>query len=321
MKKLLNFISCMALCIGLLPWNANAARMLIPGGQAIGLELQDNTVTVAAFDDALGASAREAGLQPGDKLTSIDRRPITSAEDVRDALARSDGSVVLGVERGSKKMQLRVSPAITQEGPRLGVYLRQGMTGIGTVTWYDPEDGTFGTLGHGISDGKGSLIGMKSGNAYSASILSVKKGKAGEPGQLQGAIEETGILGALSRNTEQGVFGSAAARSGEAVETASLSQVHTGKAVIRSTVSGTAVREYSVEILKIYPKSRDSGRNFLLRVTDPSLLEATGGIVQGMSGSPILQDGKLIGAVTHVLVNDPTTGYGIGIDNMLEAAA
>jgi stage IV sporulation protein B len=153
-------------------------------------------------------------------------------------------------------------------------------------------------------------------------VVTVKKGMAGEPGQLKGAVSAAGQIGELYRNTQQGVFGtSAAGWKGEPLPVGEAEDVRTGDAVIRSTVSGRDVREYSVEILKIYPSSRTDGRNLLLRITDPALLEATGGIVQGMSGSPIIQNGKLVGAVTHVLVNDPTTGYGIFIENMLDAAA
>jgi len=163
---------------------------------------------------------------------------------------------------------------------------------------------------------------MVQGYAYEARVLTVRKGRAGDPGQLMGTVDGSSPIGILSANTDRGVFGTTEEGwQGDAVTVADSDEVKTGAAVIRSTVSGDTVREYSVEILKIYPKSRQNGRNLLLRVTDPALLETTGGIVQGMSGSPILQNGKLIGAVTHVLVNDPTTGYGIFIENMLDAAA
>ena len=166
-----------------------------------------------------------------------------------------------------------------------------------------------------------TVLRMKSGDAYDAAVLTVKKGKCGEPGQLKGTANTDTVIGELLRNTPQGVFGvTKRGWKGEPLPTASEEDIHTGEAAILSTVSGDTPREYSVEILKIYPKDRTDGRNLLLKVTDETLLEATGGIVQGMSGSPILQDGKLVGAVTHVLVNDPTTGYGIFIENMPDAA-
>ena len=264
---------------------------------------------------------KAAGLLAGDVIQKIDGAEISCAEDVRKALERSDGTVKLQVRRQGKQQELTLSPVITEDGPKLGVYLRQGITGIGTVTWYDPETGKFGTLGHGVNDGSGKLLQMKEGCAYNARVTAVKKGQIGQPGQLYGAVESPEAVGSLQKNTQQGVFGSCEKGwDGQTVPVAESGQIKVGDAVIRSTVSGEGVREYSVKILKIYPTSRDGGRNLLLKVTDPALLEITGGIVQGMSGSPILQNGKLVGAVTHVLVNDPTTGYGIFIENMLNAA-
>ena len=321
MKKLGKLWLPMLLLALLLPQRASADQFLIPVGQVVGLELSNDTVTVAAIDEILGQSAKSAGLQTGDIIKSVNGQPVTTAQEVRRAVAESQGSVELVILRDGKERRLEVEPAATQEGRQLGIYLRQGITGIGTVTWYDPATGRFGCLGHGVNDPSGSLLAMPRGSAYPASIHAVKRGQSGQPGQLMGTVTDRTPLGTLSANTGQGVFGAATMEfSGEAVSVASAGEIHTGQATIRSTIEGNVVREYSVEILKIYPKSRQNGRNLLLRVTDPVLLEATGGIVQGMSGSPILQDGKLIGAVTHVLVNDPTTGYGIFIENMLAAA-
>ncbi|MBQ7916177.1 MAG: SpoIVB peptidase, partial [Firmicutes bacterium] len=197
-----------------------------------------------------------------------------------------------------------------------------GVTGVGTVTWYDPQTGRFGALGHGVNEQSGSLINMRQGRVYDAAVTAVRAGRSGTPGQLLGAVCSKDPIGQLAKNTNQGVFGTIdLAAQSQALPVAEPEQVHTGAATIRSTVAGDEVQEYSVEILKVYPSSGSSGRNMLVKVTDPDLLEVTGGIVQGMSGSPIIQDGKLIGAVTHVLVNDPTTGYGIFIENMLDAAA
>ena len=269
----------------------------------------------------MGAAAQEAGLEPGDQILRIDGKKIASAQDVSAALERSDGTVTLTVLRSGTEQTLRLAPTITKEGPKLGVYLRQGITGIGTVTYYDPEDNRFGALGHGVTEAGGRLLSMTRGSVYQATVLSLRKGLAGTPGQLFGSALSPVPCGALLENTAYGVFGKLdALPGGSPVETAPAEAVHTGPAVIRSTVSGETVREYSVEILKIYPDPKQPGRNLLIRITDPGLLEITGGIVQGMSGSPILQDGKLIGAVTHVLVNQPDTGYGIFIENMLEAA-
>jgi stage IV sporulation protein B len=291
-------------------------------GQVVGLELQDHSVTIASFDEALGAAAQKAGLKKGDRITKINGHPVESAQDIRYALDRCDGTVAVTVLRNRKEATVRFAPGVTQDGPKLGVYLKQGVTGVGTVTWYDPETGLFGTLGHGVNNPRGDLVKMVSGTAYKASVVSVRKGECGEPGQLMGALKEAKPVGILYKNCVQGVFGKTQTGwTGEKLPVGTMKDVKTGEAKIRSTVQGDTVREYSVEILKVYPNAASSGRNILLRVTDERLLNTTGGIVQGMSGSPIIQDGKLIGAVTHVLVNDPTTGYGIFIENMLDAAA
>lgn len=321
MKRTLSAIALSLVLFALLPLQARAAELLIPVGKIIGLQLRDDTVTVAAYDDALGNNAKNAGLKIGDEIVKIDGTDIGCTEDVRAALSSCGSEVELTVRRGSKLSTLRLTPEQTADGPRLGVYLRQGIAGIGTVTFYDPETGKFGTLGHGVSDPKGDLLRMTQGYAYEAQILSVKKGKSGDPGQLKGSADAVSAFGTLLRNTPQGVFGiTKQGWKGEPIPVADFEEVHTGTAAIRSTVCGDTAQEYSVEILKIYPEDRTDGRNFLIKVTDPTLLSITGGIVQGMSGSPIIQDGKLIGAVTHVLVNDPTTGYGIFIENMLDAA-
>ena len=299
-----------------------AQQLLVPGGQVIGLELGDETVTVAAFDDVLGQGAKAAGLQIGDRITGINGNVIHTAEDVKNALKKSDGQAQISVLRQDKPLKLTVNPEITPDGPKLGVYLKQGITGVGTVSWYDPESGAFGALGHGVNDAKGALVEMTEGTVYDATVIAIRQGKSGSPGQLMSSVAGGGVIGSIEKNTVQGVFGSAKLKEdGEKLPVGKAEQVHAGPAMIRSTISGKGVQEYSVEIMKVYPHSGADGRNMLIKVTDPELLSATGGIVQGMSGSPIIQDGKLVGAVTHVLVNDPKTGYGIFIENMLDAAA
>lgn len=322
MKKLLNRTSIFIICVWVLSFSVSAVKMLIPVGQVVGLELCDNTVTISSFDEELGAVAKQAGLQVGDRITQVNGHAVHTAEDIRYALNRSDGTVEMTVVRNRKEDTVRFAPSITSEGPKLGLYLKQGVTGVGTVTWYDPDTGKFGTLGHGVNNARGELLKMVSGTAYQATVVSVRKGACGEPGQLMGALKDSKALGSLYKNCAQGVFGKTESGwSGEPLPVGNAKDVKAGPAIIRSTVQGDKVQEYSVEILKVYPNAASSGRNILLHITDERLLNTTGGIVQGMSGSPIIQDGKLIGAVTHVLVNDPTTGYGIFIENMLDAAA
>ena len=321
MKSRIHTFAFAVFFLFLIPIGAEATDYLIPGGQIVGLQLQDGTVTVAAFDDILGAAARDAGIQVGDEILTVDGQAVSCAEDIRDLLNHSENPVTLSIRRVGKQLTVQITPQQTDSGPRLGIHLKQGITGIGTISWYDPDTKIFGTLGHGVHDANGHLLNMTAGTAYHAQVVSVRKGKCGEPGLLKGNADSLAICGHLFKNTPQGVFGSAGGiRPGNPVPVAEFEEVQTGDALIRSTVAGDTIQEYSVEILKIYPREKKDGRNFLIRVTDPDLLSQTGGIVQGMSGSPIIQDGKLVGAVTHVLVNDPTRGYGIFIENMLDAA-
>ena len=314
------FLRCLTAAVLILLYSVpvRAAKLLVPVGEVVGLSLSEGTVTVAAFHEVYGAAAREAGLEIGDEIVSVDGKAVDAAADLHDALRCSGGTVTVELRRAGKTRQVRLAPAVTADGPRLGVYVREGVTGIGTVTWYDPDRGTFGCLGHGISSNQGQLAPMEGGWVYEATVESVKIGKAGEPGQLRGAVDSATPIGKLRSNTAFGVFGSGVEWSGEALPIAKPEEVRTGNAQILSNVSGDEIRLFDAEILKCRPDPQ--GRDLVLKVTDPELLNTTGGIVAGMSGSPIIQDGKLVGAVTHVLVNDPTRGYGIFIENMLEAA-
>ena len=313
------FVFLIILCVAI---PAQAAEEVIPGGQLVGLELFDGSVCVAAFDENLGDAAKAAGIQTGDRITAINGQKVESPRDITNALNRANTDVTLTLVRGGSSLNVTLTPQITPNGPRLGLYLKQGTTGVGTVTYIDPDDGSFAALGHGVSNKNGGLITMTAGRVYDVSVVTVRKGKAGQPGQLMGSVQGGAQLGKLTKNTSFGVFGTLNGFNKMAtIEVADPDEVKTGEATIRCTVSGNLTREYKAEIVKVYSQNQNTGRNMLIRITDPDLLAATGGIVQGMSGSPIIQDGKLVGAVTHVLVNDPTTGYGIFIENMLGAAA
>jgi len=286
MKKTAIRMMAVLLCSCVCSITAAGAEYLIPVGQVIGLELSDGTVTVAAFDDTIGAEAKAAGLQPGDQILKIDGKPISCAEDVRKALNHSGGQIRLQYQRSGKIQTICLDPVITAQGPKLGIFLKQGVTGIGTVTWFDPVTKTFGALGHGVNGTDGKLLDMTAGTAYRASVVSVRQGKVGEPGQLQGAVTNGETIGFLTKNTGHGLFGQAETGwQGRALEVASCNEVKTGAATIFSTVGGDGVQEYSVEILKIYPKTKTGDRNMILRITDPTLLKTTGGIVQGMGVS------------------------------------
>ena len=297
-----------------------ARQMLIPVGRVVGLSLQEGSVTVAAFDDLLGMGARDAGIQIGDEILTVDGLPIDSSQDLQDALSQCGDTVELVLSRRGEELRVQLCPTATAEGPKLGLLIREGVSGIGTVTWYDPEADSFGALGHGVSDSRGALCDMRSGNVYAATVSGVRIGQVGAPGQLKGAVEDSDPIGVLEQNTPFGVFGTGKRWAGQALPVAEPEEVRTGEARILTNIAGDQVEEFSVEILRICDPDTAHGRDMVIHITDPELIEQTGGIVAGMSGSPIIQDGKLIGAVTHVLVNDPTRGYGIFIENMLEAA-
>lgn len=273
----------LTICFAAFFSTAQAEPLLVPVGQTVGLQLRDNTVTIAAFDDSLGSQARDAGLKIGDLIVKVNGKAVHNTDEVRSILNSSGSPASLLIRRGSKELELPVKITPTDSGAKLGVYLKQGITGIGTVTWYDPATGRFGALGHGVNGTGGVLLRMAQGTTYPAQVQSVTKGKSGRPGQLKGSCDDVDACGELLRNTPQGVFGkSSRGWLGEPIPIAAPEQVHPGQATIRSTVNGSATGDYSAEILKVYPASRADGRNLLLKITDPTLLETTGGIVQGM---------------------------------------
>ena len=297
-------------------------------GSAVGIELDADGVMVVGLSEVETADgpvspAELAGLRTGDVIRAVDGRTTASAAEFLTAMAEMDGGEHrLTVRRGGDDLDFTVRPVQNGEGAyQMGLWLRDSVTGIGTVTFYDPGTGTFGALGHGVSDtGTGELLPFTAGSITGAEVVDVIRGMPGSPGELCGEFDRERVLGALEKNTEQGIFGVAAPElSGAPLPVAGEDEVRLGPATIRSCVDSGGARDYAVEISRIYRNATDS-RFLLLTVTDPALLETTGGIVQGMSGSPIIQDGKLIGAVTHVLISDPAKGYGISIERMLEAA-
>ena len=299
MKKLVFRAVAAAALICSVCLSALAAELLIPVGKVVGLSVAQGSVTVAAFDETLGGPAKAAGLRVGDEILTLNGKTVDCAQDLKNALVTSGGTVHLTVAREREHLELVLNPAVTDQGPKLGVSVREGITGIGTVTYYDPESSCFGALGHGVSDPRGALAEMTGGSIYAATVTDVKQGKAGDPGQLKGAVSSPKALGSLSRNCRFGIFGSCVPFAGELMPTG---EAHVGSARIMSNIRGDAVETFQVEILRLSGDDNDTGRDMMIRITDEKLLTATGGIVAGMSGSPIIQDGKLVGAVTHVCV-------------------
>ncbi len=298
---------------------------LVPVGATVGIRLEADGLLVVGFDRGRPSPARQAGLRKGDVLKAVNGEAVEDCQALQEMVAACGGGVLtLTVERDGQARQLALRPAADGDGYRLGVSLRDSMAGIGTVTFYDPERDAYGALGHGVNDLETMvLLPLEAGAILPSSVVAVQKGACGAPGLLKGAFNTSETLGTVEANTDHGIFGrgGASLSSRAAVPLADAAEVHTGEATILANIHNTTVEAYQVEITKLFPEESTSGRNLLLTITDPRLLRQTGGIVQGMSGSPILQDGKLVGAVTHVLVNNPTCGYGIFIANMLENCA
>lgn len=264
-------------------------------------------------------------IQSGDYICEIDGKVLTGKRQLMQLIRENQGEPMeLQVIRHQETIKLEMTPVETEDGSyKLGIWVRDNIQGIGTLTYVEPN-GTFGALGHGISDADtGERLEISDGDLYRADILSIRKGTAGTPGELRGVINyrEENRIGTICGNSQYGIRGQMEpgkyTESMKKIPTGLKQEIQTGKAEIRCDI-GDGIREYQCEILEIDSNARDTNKCFVLRITDDDLLSRTGGIVQGMSGSPVLQNGKLIGAITHVFVNDPTKGYGIFIENMME---
>ncbi len=306
-------------------------RRVIPLGRAVGIKMFSDGVLVVGLSSVETEAGsrypgRDCGLKTGDVITHIDGDEVDTIEQVQDLLARrGSGPLTIQAMRGQRQLQLTAAAVENSQGVyQLGVWLRDSMAGIGTMTFYDPESGVFAALGHGINDVDTSmLMPLESGSIMQATVSDVKKGLSGQPGELHGQFDLSRDLGSLYANTDRGIFGQMPAgelaEGLESVEVAPRDQVRVGEATILSNIRGDEVEAFNIKITHV-SSDGDGTRSLMVQVTDPELLAATGGIVQGMSGSPILQDGRLVGAVTHVLVNDPTRGYGIFAETMCRAA-
>ncbi len=308
----------------LLGTGVQAADTSIPGqvvavGRAVGIDVKCSGLLIVGFSEE--SPAKESGLHRGDLILQVDGESVSEVSELREKL-QDKSQVTLTALRDSREQSFLV-PLQEADGMKMiGANVKTEMAGIGTITYYDPATAVFGALGHGITDGAtADLFPVRDGFICKATIVSADRGEVGMPGMLQGAFDSNDLLGSITKNTTCGIFGEMyQPLDGEIISVAGRSEVKVGPAEILCNVEGDEVEHFSVEIQKIYPMDDGTGRNMMLKVTDPKLLELTGGIVQGMSGSPILQNGKIIGAVTHVLVSDPEVGYGIFIENMLEAA-
>ena len=311
--------------------NITQRKYLIPGGQTFGVKFYTEgaiVVDISSFEADSGtvSPAKEAGIKVSDIIIAVNGQKITSNSDISNIVNAAPGETVnVTVKRNSQLFDTTVQPerCVAQDAYRIGMWVRDSTAGIGTVTYYDTESNTFAGLGHGISDiDTGILMPMAQGEVIGATVTGIVEGQKGSPGQLMGAFNESTVMGTLLNNSEKGIQAEIAdgyELTGEALPIAFKSEIHEGDVQILCTVTNEGVKSYDAQIESINYFSGNT-KNMVIRITDEELLNITGGIIQGMSGSPIIQEGKIVGAVTHVLVNDPTKGYGIFIENMLDTA-
>ncbi len=295
------------------------------GGDIFGVKLFSDGIIVAALSDiytdgTAHCPARDAGIEVGDYVLSANGRAISSNAELSEILSTGN-EAALTLRRDGSTYQTTVTPLLSGDNYLAGMWIRDSAAGLGTVTYYTADGTAFGALGHGICDSDTkALLALKNGEPAAIEICGIERSHSGSPGRLRGYFIGGEASGEITANTESGVFGTVAQpHRGQLVDIMPSSEVHTGTVEIIATIDDRGARSFEAEIERI-SADRSSTKDLIVHITDPELLEKTGGIVQGMSGSPILQDGKLIGAVTHVLVNDPTRGYGIFIENMLDAA-
>ena len=299
---------------------------LCTGGMPFGVKISSPGLTIVRFTATKGKNASSAylsGLREGDIITHVNGVRVTSIEGFIKEIDKAGASTLsITALRNGKEMNFSVQPKYSRDDGRYktGIFVKDTVAGIGTVTFIDPQTGTFGGLGHAISDSQnGNPTEVSQGTVMDVKINGVIKGQAGAPGELEGAFS-TKRTGKLLKNCNAGVFGvltdTSSYETSEKIKICPKEEIKTGDAYIKCTLNDGGVGTYKVKIFDI-DTSNSGVKNFKIKVTDKKLLELSGGIVQGMSGSPVIQDGKLVGAVTHVLINDPTTGYGIFIENML----
>ncbi len=304
-------------------------QYVVPSGEIFGVKIYTDGVLVVGMDDVFTADgavnpAKEAGLQIGDAILAVNGAQVDSVDALTKALHAGGETVRLEVRREAETFSAELRLALSQNDGayKAGLWVRDSTAGVGTLTFYDPSTGLFGGLGHAICDlDTGTVMPLKSGVAVETVVSGCYKGGAGVTGELCGVFQDK-TLGSLYANCGAGVFGTLEAydANARALPVAAKNEVQEGPAQILSTVDDGGVQMYDVEIRKVYLNSDENGKSMVLEVTDPQLIAKTGGIIQGMSGSPILQNGMLVGAVTHVFVHDSLQGYGIFAETMLEAA-
>lgn len=325
--KLFNKIPYKKVSVSVVPKN-----YVIPGGETIGVKLYTDGILVVYVSEVTGtdgeihAPAKDSDIRENDRILTVDGEKIETNEEFSQIINAKKSSVHLTVARDEEIIETDISPVVSEtDGKyRAGIWVRDSTAGIGTLTFYNPESGGFAALGHAICDSDTmSILKLAEGSLMNCSVVSVKKGEYGTPGELKGCISG-GEIGKILINDNFGIYGlfneNAMSEEKDLIEVATRFQVKEGNASILCDVDGEGVKEYAVEISKVSKSPEPDNKGMVITVTDEELINKTGGIVQGMSGSPIIQNGMLVGAVTHVFVNDPHKGYGIFAENMLDKA-
>ena len=306
---------------------------VIPVGNIAGVKLYTNGVLVVGMSEIEGEDSKtykpyeNSGIEEGDTIIKVNNMMIYSTEDLIENVNLSNGeNVKIEYIHEKETKECSIKPVKTNEEEyKLGLWVRDSAAGVGTVTFYEPETQQFGALGHGITDiDTGDLLNISSGEFVTAKVLNIKKGEDGNPGKIQGTVEEQETIGEITKNTEFGIYGKIEDASSlnidmsKEMEVALRDEIQTGKATILCSLDNQTVKEYEIEITKIYRENNYNNKSMEIKLTDQALIEKTGGIIQGMSGSPIIQNGKFVGAVTHVFVDSATEGYAVFGDLMLK---
>lgn len=306
-----------------------------PGGESIGVKLNTKGVLIVGMSNIKGMDkkihnpAGENGLRPGDIILSINNYEVNTCEEVSKKINEANGDTVeFLIQRKNNNINKKIKPVKNSDGKyKIGLWIRDSTAGIGTLTFYDPNSRKFGALGHAITDiDTNDILTVRKGNIVDSTITSVKKGVRGEPGELRGIfVDQDKSLGDIYKNTCCGIFGEG--KEGlmnksfnRPLSIAYKNEIKKGKAQILTTIEGQQSKLYDIKIEELLPQDKPGPKSMVIKITDKRLLNKTGGIIQGMSGSPIIQDNKIVGAVTHVLVNKPEVGYGIYIEWMLKDA-
>lgn len=305
---------------------------VVPLGELAGLKLYTKGILVVGvseikgYDNKIYKPYEEAGIEQGDTILKINSEEVNTTEDLIACVSKYKGNKMnITYIKNGETVEKTITPVKASANTfKIGLWVRDSGAGVGTITFYSPSTNSYAALGHGIQDvDTQELLEISSGEFVTAQITKVQKGEKDNPGKIEGTIENCKTIGKIYSNTEYGVYGKKASNSEKidernSIEVANRNEIKTEKASIICTVENGVKKEYEVEIEKVYANNYKNNKNMIVKITDKELLEKTGGIIQGMSGSPIIQKGKLIGALTHVFVTDPTKGYGVFADTMLE---